>query len=125
MNEAERKILDMVEQGNLSAEEGLRLINAMGERDLTDDEAPSIEAISPPQPTNPQIPAEGMTLTERLKRWWVLPFGVVLLITTLGVIWMFLGYQTSDFGWGFWLAWLTFLLSIFILTVSYQTRQSV
>ena len=61
----------------------------------------------------------------RLKRWWILPFGIGLLITILGAIWMYSGYLANGFGWGFWLAWIPFLLGIGIIALSYQTSRSV
>jgi len=54
-----------------------------------------------------------------------LPFGIGLLLTALGAIWMFSGYQASGFGFGFWLAWIPFLLGIFVVAVSFQTSRSV
>ena len=62
---------------------------------------------------------------EQLKRWWVLPFGIGLVITTLGAIWMYTAYGANGFGWGFWLAWFPFLLGIFLVAVSFQTSRSV
>jgi len=135
MDKAERKILDMIEQGALSAEEGLRLMNAMGSDErqgatasaetFTDAEVefPAPEDVIEPVPSN--ISEEELKRIQGLKRWWILPFGIGLLILTLGAIWMFTGYSNNGFGWGFWLAWITFLLGIFIVAVSFQTRRSV
>jgi len=134
-DKAKRKILDMVEQGQISAEEGLQLINAMGS---SGKQAPVYEATAGDMPSAvteisaqydenpaPQIPEEEMQRMNRLKRWWVLPFGIGLLITTLGAIWMYMGYNANGFGFGFWLAWLPFLLGIVIVAVSFQTSRSV
>jgi hypothetical protein len=135
VDKAERKILDMVEQGQLSAEDGLRLINAMGsDRNMHQDsptanlkvsgcEVPSPDDILEPSP--PRISEQELERMKRLKRWWVLPFSIGLLITTLGAIWMYSGYTASGFGWGFWLSWIPFLLGIFIVGVSFQTSRSV
>jgi len=135
VNQAERKVLDMVEQGQISAEEGLRLINAMGgqgEKPLesTDSEASSadqklIEIKAEEAAARPQIPQEELDRMKHLKRWWVLPFAVGLVITTLGAIWMYMGYTAKGFGFGFWLAWTPFLLGIFITAVSYQSSHGV
>lgn len=135
VNQAERKVLDMVEQGQISAEEGLRLINAMGghgEKPLesTDSEASSadqklIEIKAEEAAARPQIPQEELDRMKHLKRWWVLPFAVGLVITTLGAIWMYMGYTAKGFGFGFWLAWIPFLLGIFITAVSYQSSHGV
>jgi len=135
VSKAERQILDMVEQGQLSAEEGLRLINAMGEPptvspdpEIIDEEvlgAMDITLDEAKHRVGKHIPEEEKQRMNRLKRWWVLPFGIGLLITTLGAIWMYMGYVERGFGFGFWLAWIPFLLGVFIVAVSFQTHQSV
>lgn len=131
----ERKVLDMVEQGQISAEDGLRLIKAMGNgREANPEQAvPGMEIVEPagvPDAAEAEIPDLHIPEAEqrrmnRLKRWWVLPFGIGLLITSLGAVWMYLGYTANGFGFGFWLAWLPFLLGIFIVAVSFQTSKSV
>jgi len=135
VNQAERKVLDMVGQGQISAEEGLRLINAMGGQSEQPSESTDYEASSADQElveinteeaaARPQIPQEELDRMKYLKRWWVLPFAVGLVITTLGAIWMYMGYTAKGFGFGFWLAWLPFLLGIFITAVSYQSSHGV
>ena len=132
VDKAERKILDMVERGQISAEEGLRLINAMGSDRKTHQDSTSahLDVVHPSgedvlKPSQPKISEEELARMKRLKRWWVLPFSIGLLITTLGAIWMYMGYTASGFGWGFWLSWIPFLLGIFIVGVSFQTSRSV
>ncbi|MBW6467499.1 MAG: hypothetical protein K0B06_13410 [Brevefilum sp.] len=128
VDEAERKILRMIEQGNISAEEGLRLINAMnsgqpGDAESVDQIMPSPEDVL--EPEAPRISPEEQQRMKRLKRWWILPFGIGLFITTLGATWMYTGYANRGFSWGFWLAWIPFILGIFIVAVSFQTSRSV
>ncbi|MFN2304369.1 MAG: SHOCT-like domain-containing protein, partial [Anaerolineales bacterium] len=136
VDKAERKILDMVEQGQISAEEGLRLINAMNDHHEPSSEVSESLSIATEkteiQPedifepsSSPRISEEEMQRMNRLKRWWILPFGIGLLITILGAIWMYSGYLANGFGWGFWLAWIPFLLGIGIIALSYQTSRSV
>lgn len=130
VNQAERKILDMIEQGQITAEEGLRLIKAMGQ-----DEKPALDTVDETvnagtgeevlEPSGFRIPEEEQRRMNRLKRWWVLPFGIGLLITVLGAIWMYSGYMAAGFGWGFWLAWIPFLLGVFIVAISFQSSRSV
>jgi len=135
VDKAERRIMDMIEEGQLSAEEGLRLINAMGRKqESIPDPAGVVEDIQAETTIiideDQEMPVAGIPDEEkqrmnRLKRWWILPFGVGLLITTLGAIWMYMGYTEHGFGFGFWLAWLPFLLGIFIVAVSFRTNRSV
>ena len=135
IDSAERKIMDMIEQGQLSAEEGLRLINAIGSNHQSevqhDMSAEDLSGISVPDlPDREETTFHGMPEEEKrrmksLKRWWLLPFGIGLLFTALGAIWMYMGYTEHGFGFGFWLAWLPFLIGVFIVAVSFQTNRSV
>ena len=134
VDSAKRTIMDMVQQGQITAEEGLRLINAMGSQKEPHEvkESDSIVTVEPvegndneSEPYQPSISPEEKHRLNQLKRWWILPFGVGLLITILGAVWMFNGYTNNGFGWGFWLAWFPFLLGVFILSVSFQTSRSV
>lgn len=135
-DKAKRKILDMVEQGQISAEEGLQLIKVMdsGRKQPQNNGTDTVEAAIEVADVVPEqdgesaasrIPEDELQRMKRLKRWWVLPFGIGLLITTLGAIWMYMGYTDNGFGFGFWLAWLPFLLGILIVAVSFQTSRSV
>ena len=133
VDEAERKILGMVENGDITAEEGLRLMNAMGSRahpaqPIDEDPLEAVTFVPVDdvlEPSGPRMSEEEQHRMKHLKRWWVLPFGIGLLIMVLGAIWMYTGYTNSGFGWGFWLSWLPFLLGIFIVAVSFQTSRSV
>ena len=135
VDEAQRKVFDMVEKGQISADEGLRLINAMEasnkekkkELEIQESDFYSKQDVSldSEEKELPKIPEEELKRMERLKRWWVLPFGIGLLITVLGAIWMYMGYTANGFGFGFWLSWIPFLLGIFILAVSFQSSRSV
>lgn len=134
VDQAEREILHMIERGELSAEEGMRLINAMGtqaqEEAAFNDALAEISPVTPPpedvfEPEPHEIPEEERRRMKRLKRWWILPFGIGLLITVLGAVWMYTGYINRGFSWGFWLAWIPFILGIFVVAVSFQTSRSV
>lgn len=135
VDKAEREILDMIERGELSAEDGMRLIRAMGpiqSTDIVDNAEPSSTnpAATPVmgevlEAESPRISEEEQHRMKQLKRWWLLPFGIGLLITALGAIWMYTGYINRGFSWGFWLAWIPFILGVFVVAVSFQTSRSV
>ena len=132
MENSERKILDMVEQGQITADEGLRLMNAMG-KGMVDPELETQEEFSgagdqrerPSGTYASHISLEEASRMNRLKRWWLLPFSIGLIILFLGAIWMYAGYQAAGFGFGFWISWVPFLLGIFIVAVSFRTSKSV
>ncbi|MEA3328090.1 MAG: hypothetical protein U9R53_12445 [Chloroflexota bacterium] len=132
-DEVEREIFNMVEQGQISAEEALRLINAMndgsGELDEKIDISHNEGSIALPEEGNevsyPQIPEDELKRMNRLKRLWFVPFGIGLLIMTLGALWLYSAFTANGFGVGFWLAWIPFIMGIFIVAVSFQTSRSV
>jgi len=134
-DETERKIFDMVEQGQITAEEALRLINAMGSEEEKSDVQPGVipqenEIIVPFDADQkddgyPHIPEEELRRMNRLKRLWFVPFGIGLIIMTLGALWLYSAFSTNGFGVGFWLAWIPFIAGIFIVAVSFQTSRSV
>jgi hypothetical protein len=129
MEKTERKILDMVDQGQITADEGLRLMNAMNKGEPAQreqaGESDTFEADFPAAERTSAIPAEELTRMKQLKRWWLLPFGIGLVILLLGATWMYMGYSNAGFGFGFWLAWLPFLLGIVIIAVSFNSRKGV
>jgi hypothetical protein len=129
MEKTERKILDMVDQGQITADEGLRLMNAMNKNESAQSKQADANEVFEPEfpaagPTS-AIPAEDLTRMKQLKRWWLLPFGIGLVILLLGATWMYMGYSNAGFGFGFWLAWLPFLLGIVIIAVSFNSRKGV
>ena len=134
-DEAERKIFDMVEQGQITAEEALRLINAMGSDEKKSDNEfgilPLDNAGSIPSSEDvevvyyPKIPAEELKRMNRLKKLWFVPFGDGLIVMTLGALWLYSAFSSNGFGVGFWLAWIPFIAGIFIVAISFQTSRSV
>lgn len=128
MEQPERKILDMVEQGQITADEGLRLMNAMSRSaasGIPAGEPVEGEVVQPAGGPPPNISAEELQRMKQLKRRWLLPFGIGLMILVLGAVWMYTGYANSGFGFGFWLAWIPFLLGTLIVAVSFPTQKSV
>jgi len=81
MDQAERKILDMIEQGVLTAEEGLRLIDAMNVGKSEDDdgynlspEEVMVSADDIVETSKSRISTKELERMKQLKRWWVFSF---------------------------------------------------
>ncbi|HCU56669.1 MAG TPA: hypothetical protein DF984_00310 [Anaerolineaceae bacterium] len=130
-DQAQRKVFDMVEQGRISADEGLQLINALhgNQHDkVTVETAPQSESDysfqKEAESHSQSIPDEELDRMKKLKRWWILPFALGLIITLSGAIWMYSGYLANGFGWGFWLSWFPFLIGIVLVAVSFPTAKS-
>ncbi len=110
MENSERKILDMVEQGQITADEGLRLMNAMGKGIVDPQPEPQAADGETTDEKSRPVGSYALTFSEdvarmnRLKNWWLLPFSIGLIILFLGAIWMYAGYRDAGFGFGFWIA---------------------
>ena len=135
-------ILRKVERGELSTADGSRLLEAleMGLPLEPGDLLPAVQEPTPPvQPAAPDVevipppapPAAGeaVQLTDLeasrfnfWQRWWLLPFGIGVVLTLLGAYWMYLGYMAAGLGWGFWLSWVPFGLGVVITAVAARSR---
>lgn len=139
-------ILEMVENGIITAEEGARLIQAIEGQaepeDLLDEPVPFISETV----TDSSLPEEGeppaaeagevfegrssLPLNEfdeqidRWKRWWQIPLWVGVGITILGGLLMFWAYQASGLGFWFGCAWLPFLLGVAVMALAVGSRSS-
>ncbi len=58
------------------------------------------------------------------KQWWLVPFWIGTVITVLGALIMYLGYEAAHFGFVFWLAWFPFFIGVFIIALSWQNRMT-
>ncbi|MFN7037352.1 MAG: SHOCT-like domain-containing protein, partial [Bellilinea sp.] len=121
MSEERLELLRKIEAGEVSPEEGLRLINAL-EEGTADQPQVFIERAVKTEELTERVKEVDVieTASEKsappdYRRWrrfsWVV-FGVMVLLTGLSAVWMILGWMSRPWGWGFWLAWLPFLIGV-------------
>ena len=138
LHEQRLDILRKVESGELSTEDGSRLLEELemglppgpGESLPAVQEpvlpAPEIEFISlPAAPQADQAPQLTDLEASRFnfwQKWWLLPFGIGVVLTLLGAYWMYLGYVSAGLGWGFWLSWIPFGLGVLITAAAARSR---
>jgi hypothetical protein len=141
------QILEMVDSGVITPEEGARLLGALEGDPLptVDEGSPSssnvgyvaangfLERISLPDVINegpaPEIEDE---TNERVfdpdlgywRRWWMIPMWIGIAITVAGGALMFLALQTSGIGFWFGCAWLPFLLGVGVMALAWASRTS-
>ena len=145
VSDSERtKILEMIEDGSITAEDGLSLLNALdgaGESDEHFDPGVQYEpghqqpsqgidsADSDEDEINREVevlPAETTPPdTEELKkwkRWWVIPLWVGAGVTVIGGLLMYWAFSAN--GYGFWFActWFPFLLGVALLAFAWNSR---
>jgi hypothetical protein len=137
------QILEMIDNGVISAEEGARLLKAIEGHPAQDqgtDEPSSHDRL-----TEPNVPhARGSTETsgeeffeeqspkladfdahiEKWKRWWMIPLWVGVGITIFGALLMFWAYQVSGFSFWFGCTWLPFSIGILVMVLAWSTRTS-
>ena len=134
----ELELLQKVESGEISAEDALKRLGTIRD-DLFD--GPEVDPGSERDDSSLEDArvdnaAQGLTMREqhsdesafrrfsRLNRWWILPYTVGVILTTIGSIWLFLGWNNGQFGFGFWLAWIPFLLGVLLMSLSWRARAS-
>ncbi|HWR66136.1 MAG TPA: hypothetical protein VN364_08450 [Bellilinea sp.] len=123
-------ILQKIETGEVTPEEGLRLLNAVdGNSPVTPDRmafdsasVPDVEILQPRVAS--QAAADKANLPEfskyRTLSW--LMFGAFLILTLVSANWMVQGWLANNFGWGFWLAWIPFGIGVLGMATSLNSR---
>lgn len=113
------EILNQVARGELSVDEGNRLLAEM--EAVQSDQA---EVIMPENQTLSEMDHVAETLPqaelneEELKRirswhrWNWIPLTLFLVLTGFAALWIYQGYRVGGFGWGFWLSWIPFLIGV-------------
>lgn len=122
---ARTKLLHMIENGEISPEDGLRLLKVFeagysGEHEVEQVPPDISEQATQTLEFNPESQSVGLNEAriKNLKRWWLLPFALGLILTIIGAYWMYLGYSTKGLSWGFWLSWVPFGIGVLMMVLS-------
>jgi hypothetical protein len=136
-------ILQMIEDGKITADEGMRLLNAMsGNKPADAKTSATAEAASPdlgetvqtgeasPPPglgeiaSEPKVTAPPNPQVNYWKRWWMLPMFVGLAVTVVGGLLMYWAVQSSGVGFWFLCSWVPLLIGLAISAVAWASRTS-
>ena len=138
MTDSERQqILKMIEDGKISAEQGLVLMQALAD-DEPEDElvVPELPGAETTPPAVEVLPPAGMLQSEprsdpefdrklnRFRSLWTIPLWLGVALTVSGAYWMYTALQTAGFGFGFFFAWLPFLLGVLLTALAFSSRNS-
>ncbi len=134
MNDSERQqILKMIADGKISAEEGLKLMQALGD-EAEAERAPELRAGDelPAFITEPSDEAAGEKPADpefdrklnRFRSLWMIPLWIGVAITVAGAYWMYASLEASGFGFWFYCAWLPFLLGVLVVALAFSSRAS-
>jgi len=136
------QILEMIESGVITAEEGARLLQALDEDDRLE-EALVGEAQTAPNDGMPGnnagfdadaddfgsisgevIENEFVPNIEKWKRYWVIPLWIGVGITIIGSLLMLWVYQSTGFSFWFACSWLPFLLGVALIAMAWGSRSA-
>jgi hypothetical protein len=131
MSQDEREqILKMVADGKITAEEALKLMQALDEPPTEENEFVSIVPPPPPPPPEedynppPQPDPEFTKKVNRFRRLWLIPLTAGILLTVLGAWWMYTAMLDSGYGFWFLCAWFPFLLGVLFVTLGAISKTS-
>jgi len=121
------EILEMIQEGKINSEEGLRLIDALNESMDTEEGEylpAEEEMLYPPSYAKseedlPQITSQEM---KKWRKWWVIPFWIGVGITVIGGALMYWGWAARGIGLGFIAAWIPFLFGLGIMVLGWNSR---
>jgi len=121
------EILEMIQKGTISPEEGMKLIEAIGESLEHSEEEYSIARAELEESYDPvevddytqEVDQEDLN---KLKSWWIIPFWIGVTITVLGGALMYLAWSAHGIGFGFVAAWIPFLIGIGLLVLGWNSR---
>lgn len=121
------EILELIQQGKISPEEGLKLIEALNESlEMENEEylqAREEMLYSPPAEAGEQdLPGITQEEIDRWRGWWLLPFWIGVGITVLGGGLMYWAYVSRGIGLGFVAAWIPFLIGLGIMVLGWNSR---
>ena len=122
------QILKMVADGKITAEEALKLMQALDEAPV--EEPLDITPLPAPEPKEEQAPPkpkpdpEFTNKINRFRRLWLIPLTVGLVLTILGAYWMYSAMLSSGFGFWFLCAWIPFLLGVVVVTLGAISKTS-
>jgi len=129
-----QQILKMIDDGKISAEQGLVLMQALQEEpeDTSQVVEPPGVIITPPfdqnvsqevQPEHRSDPEFERKLS-RFRQLWVFPLWLGTGITVLGAYWMYVALSSAGMGFWFFAAWLPFLLGVLLTALAFSSRSS-
>lgn len=152
VNEEERHlILQMIESGKISAEDGLRLLDALGEEEpqtpeegagepyqepallenlagLSDGDSsaysahPQAEAAEASESTHTSPPR--LPEMDKWRRFWMVPMWIGVGVVVLAGWWMFSAQQNSGYGFWFYCSWVPFMLGLALMVLAWQSRSA-
>jgi len=121
------EILEMIQKGTISPEEGMKLIEAIGESWENSEMEYSLakaelESSFEPIDADEYSQEVDQDHFNNLKSWWIIPFWIGVAITIMGGSLMYWAWSTYGIGFGFVAAWIPFLIGVGLLALGWNSR---
>jgi hypothetical protein len=125
-SEERRKILEMVSNGRISAEEAAKLMAALeadqpGEPVVT--ETSGFET-GPAPKFSKESESELLGRMSWVRYLWQVGLWLGILVFAAGAWWMYTSITPDGFRWGFYCAWFPFLLGVLVIALAWTSRTS-
>jgi hypothetical protein len=129
MTDSERQqILKMIEDGKITPEQGLKLMQAL-EQEPAEDAAPVVEPVpdfssSPAPEADPAAKTDFERRVNRFRNLWTIPLWIGVFITVGGAALMYFALDRSGMGLWFFCSWFPFLLGVAFITLAVGSHTS-
>lgn len=121
--QARLHILELIEQGEISAEEGLKRLESLGEAEADRGERQQAAFVVPGGEDETYAPS----LREDIHRWrwlWMAPLWAGVGVIVISALWMNAALQSNGFGFWFACAWLPLILGVMLVVLAWQSRSA-
>jgi hypothetical protein len=122
LDENKLEILKKVEDGTLSVEEGSELLGILDS---------GVRSMPQPKVVQHQHHIEEMSEPAepyKVSGCWKAAWSMILLggavLTAFSAFWVYQGYQSKGFGWGFWLSWIPLVVGVLITILGWALMES-
>jgi hypothetical protein len=110
------EILEMIQRGTITAAEGLKLIETLGETQENHE-----EDIDPEIFQKPDLQLDLDEFNE-WRRWWIIPFWIGIALTVSGGGLLYWAWSARGIGLGFFFSWIPFLLGVGLVTLGWNSQ---
>ena len=119
MSEEGRHILQMLQDGTISTEQAMELLEALD----SDDGEADYPAMMISEPVTPSDPPPDL---DKYRRWWKIPFFISLAVLLLFGFWLRAVYQSAEgaITFGFICVWTLFMFAGFVTLLAFLTRRA-
>lgn len=114
-SEERNQILKMIEEGKITPEEGVILLEALDDNSIEDEAPYRAEAA----PNSRFDPLDGLDeVASRVRSYWYIPMWIGVGITILSGLLMVWSMQVSTFGFWFYCAWFPLFLGVLVVALA-------